>query len=65
MAARLRAAAARLVTFPALGVPYGGRDRRVINVAQTPFRLVYRVRGETITILRIWHGARRWPPGSS
>lgn len=65
VAARLRSAAAKLVEFPALGAPYGGRDRRVFSVPRTPFRLVYRARKDRLTILRIWHGARGWPPGSS
>lgn len=30
-------------------------------VPRTPFIVPYRIRGETIQILRVYHGARRWP----
>jgi toxin ParE1/3/4 len=36
------------------------RTRELI-IAHTPFVLGYRVHGETIEILRVLHGARRWP----
>jgi len=65
MIARLQDAAANLGDVPNLGValPQGGR--RVFSVPGTPFRLVYRPAAKNITILRIWYGARGWPPVSS
>lgn len=63
MAARLQVAAAGLAEFPFRGpVLPGARPRRVLSVPDTPFRLVYAVSGDRVLILRIWHGARRWPP---
>jgi toxin ParE1/3/4 len=46
--------------------PNCGRSGRVIStrelvVNQTPFIVIYRVRDDTIWILRIIHGAQRWP----
>jgi plasmid stabilization system protein ParE len=58
MAARLREAAALLAEFPNLGQPVSDRGRRVFSVTGTPFRLIYRVAADRLTVLRIWHGAR-------
>ena len=47
--------------------PLGARAGRVAGtrecvVGATPFIVVYRVEADTILILRILHGAKRWPP---
>jgi toxin ParE1/3/4 len=34
---------------------------RELVIPRTPFIVAYRVIGDTIQILRIFHGARRWP----
>jgi len=42
----------------------GGRitgDTRELVIPGTPFIVPYRLVGNTIQILRIFHGARRWP----
>ena len=63
VASVLRTAAASLAEFPLRGVALpGARPRRVLTVPDTPFRLVYTVTRNRIVILRIWHGARGWPP---
>ncbi|MBX9697960.1 MAG: type II toxin-antitoxin system RelE/ParE family toxin [Acetobacteraceae bacterium] len=63
LAARLRQAGAKLGDFPLMGPRLAGsRSCRAFAVPATPFWLVYRVKGDTVTILRIWHGARGWPP---
>ncbi|MFZ4406214.1 MAG: type II toxin-antitoxin system RelE/ParE family toxin [Paracraurococcus sp.] len=63
---RLHEAAARLADFPALGPALAQAEGlRVFSVSGTPFRLVYQVGADRLTILRIWHGARGWPPASS
>ena len=36
---------------------------RELVIASTPFIVPYRLRGDTIQILRVYHGARRWPKG--
>ena len=46
--------------------PYMGREGRVegtreLVISQTPYIVVYRVRQETVEILRVLHSARRWP----
>lgn len=34
---------------------------RELVIPGTPFIVPYRVRGATIQVLRVFHGARRWP----
>jgi toxin ParE1/3/4 len=46
--------------------PGGGRAGRVPGtrehpVARTRYVLVYRVRGDDVQLLRVLHGAQRWP----
>ena len=56
--------AERLAEFPALGRSGRVSGTRELVVAGTPYILPYRVRGETVEILRLIHGARRWPDDS-
>lgn len=51
-------------------VAYTGRtgrvaDTRELIVTGTPYVVVYRQRGEALEILRVLHGAQKWPPSSS
>lgn len=46
--------------------PLGGRPGRVpgtreLVITGTPYLVAYAVAGDTITILAVLHGARRWP----
>jgi len=46
--------------------PQTGRPGRVpgtreLVIPRTPYIVPYRVQGATIQILRVFHGARRWP----
>lgn len=46
--------------------PRMGRAGRVpgtreLVIPRTPFIVPYRVRGNSLQILRVFHGARRWP----
>ena len=46
--------------------PLMGREGRVkgtheLVIGRTPFIAIYRVKGKRIEILRILHGAQRWP----
>jgi toxin ParE1/3/4 len=34
---------------------------RELPVAGLPFVIIYRVRGETVEVVRIIHGAQQWP----
>lgn len=50
-----------LGTFPDVG-RLGRVDRtREAVLARTPFVAAYRVRDDTVEVLRVLHGARRWP----
>lgn len=46
---------------PHLGRPGRVPGTRELVVPQTPYIVPYRAQGETIQILRVYHGARRWP----
>jgi toxin ParE1/3/4 len=46
--------------------PQSGRPGRVpgtreLIIPRTPYVVPYRVRGNTLQILRVYHSARRWP----
>ena len=48
--------------------PHMGRPGRVpgtreLVIPRTPYIVPYRMQGESIQILRVYHGARRWPDG--
>ena len=51
----------RLATYPALGRSGRVPGTRELVVSVTPYLIPYRVRGETVEILRVFHGARKWP----
>lgn len=61
MVRRIREAAQMLVEFPALGRPGRVRTTRELVVDGTPYVLPYRVGEAEIVILRVYHGARKWP----
>ena len=46
---------------PRIGRPGRVPGTRELVIARTPFIPPYRVREGTIEILRVFHGARRWP----
>jgi toxin ParE1/3/4 len=46
---------------PRIGRPGRVPGTRELVVPRTPFIVPYRVQGNTIQILRVYHGARRWP----
>lgn len=50
-----------LGAHPASGRPGRVPDTRELVVSGTPYLVPYRVRGETVEILRVFHGARKWP----
>ena len=51
----------QLATYPALGRLGRVPGTRELVVSGTPYLVPYRVRGETVEILRVFHGARKWP----
>jgi toxin ParE1/3/4 len=52
-----------LARNPAMGRPGRVPGTRELVIPRTPFVVPYRVIGNTIEILRIFHGARRRPEG--
>jgi toxin ParE1/3/4 len=50
-----------LADNPQMGRPGRVSGTRELIVSQTPYIVPYRVREETIQILRVYHSARRWP----
>lgn len=52
---------AALAKHPELGRPGRVRGTRELVVAGTPYVAAYRITGELVTVLRVLHGARRWP----
>jgi len=61
VAGRVFAATDRLSEHPASGRPGRVPGTRELVVPATPFIVPYRVRGEVVEILHVFHGARRWP----
>ena len=46
---------------PALGRAGRVTGTRELVVAETPYVIPYRVRGDAVEILRVFHAARKWP----
>jgi toxin ParE1/3/4 len=46
---------------PAIGRAGRVAGTRELVVAETPYIIPYRVRGESVEILRVFHAARKWP----
>lgn len=60
IAERIRQATRLLQSNPAIGRPAHVPEARIWVVRRTPYLIAYRVRGETLEILRLWHGRRDW-----
>lgn len=58
---RVRRAIDHLSDHPEIGRPGRVAGTRELEVAGTPYVIPYRVRHDQIEILRVFHGARRWP----
>lgn len=46
---------------PAIGRPGRVAGTRELVVTETPYLVPYRVREGVVEILRVFHGARKWP----
>jgi toxin ParE1/3/4 len=46
---------------PQIGRPGRVSGTRELVIPNTPFIIPYRLRRDVIQILRVYHGARRWP----
>jgi toxin ParE1/3/4 len=54
-------AVAQLNTFPNRGRPGRVNGTRELPLPRLPFVVVYRVRENAVEIVRLLHGAQRWP----
>ena len=57
----LRAAAASLRTMPHRGRPGRWPGTRELVLTDERYLIPYRVEGQAVQILRVFHGARAWP----
>ena len=58
---RVLQAAEGLLRFPESGRPGRRIGTRELVVGKTPYVVPYRLRDDTIEILRVLHGRQRWP----
>jgi toxin ParE1/3/4 len=58
---RIESAVSLLVDQPSMGRPGRIPSTRELVVSGTPYIIPYRVRGQTIEIVRVFHTARKWP----
>lgn len=58
---RIWNSAGRLQQFPESGRPGRVAGTRELVVQRTPYVIAYRLQSDAIEILRIFHGAQRWP----
>jgi toxin ParE1/3/4 len=61
MVGRLWASVKILASHPETGRPGRVYGTRELVVRQTPFIIPYRIANSEIQILRVLHGARKWP----
>jgi toxin ParE1/3/4 len=50
-----------LPTQPAMGRPGRVVGTRELVIVQTPYVAPYRIRDGRVEIIRVYHGARKWP----
>ncbi len=62
MGTAISVAVARLADFPESGRPGRVSGTRELVVRRTPYVIIYRLEATHIVILRVLHGAQRWPP---
>lgn len=55
-------AVSRLGAHPTIGRPGRVTGTRELAVVGTPYVVVYRIERTVVLVLRILHGAQRWPP---
>ena len=59
---RIEQAVALLARHPEMGRPGRVKGTRELVVPGTAYFLPYRIKAGNVEILRVMHGARRWPP---
>lgn len=58
---RIATSVERLGAYPSLGRRGRVLGTRELVISGTPYLVPYRVRGDTVQILRVFHGSRKWP----
>lgn len=53
--------AASLKMFPCLGRPGRKSGTREVVIPNLPFLIIYRVHAAHVEVVRVLHGARKWP----
>ena len=61
----IQSSASVLARQPQLGRPGRVPGTRELVISRFPYILPYRVRGDAVEILRVFHTARKWPEGFS
>jgi toxin ParE1/3/4 len=61
IAMTLLAAVERLAEFPSRGRPGRVAGTRELVVPGTPYVIPYRLRGDRLEIIAVFHGRQRWP----
>lgn len=61
--ARIRESILRLADMPQRGRPGRVPGTRELVVPGTRYLVPYRVTEDTLQVLRVYHGARKWPEG--
>jgi toxin ParE1/3/4 len=51
----------RLTRFPKSGRPGRVHGTYELVIPRTPYIVPYRIGGDTVEIVRVYHGSRRWP----
>jgi toxin ParE1/3/4 len=59
--AAITRAVENLERFPAAGRPGRVHGTRELVVSGTPYIVPYRVRGNVVEVLRVFHASRKWP----
>ena len=59
--ARIEASVRLLAELPHRGRPGRWPGTRELIIPSTPYLVPYRLQGDRVEVLRVFHGARRWP----
>jgi toxin ParE1/3/4 len=62
---RIREQVETLRQFPESGRPGRIEGTRELIISHTPYIVAYHVTGNTVRVLRVLHGSRRWPDDMS
>jgi toxin ParE1/3/4 len=58
---RIQSAAEQLSNYPMMGRPGRIQGTRELVITQSPYIVVYRVKTNSVEILRVFHGSRQYP----